>query len=274
MINVLAEWSGELRAQAALFVRAARTSFAYKPALLLGMLTVGISYVVPLLVWRHIYAARAVPLAVPASQLFPYLLLAASLNFVFAMGVEWRVGQRIRLGLIATDLLRPVDFQLTQLTQSLSDVLLNVTMVLPFVGLAYALWGRAALPHDAAAFLAFCGSAFLALLIQFAIAFIFVQTAFITFSNYGIFVAKSALQQTFSGISAPLALFPPALRAVAERLPFCQTIHTPVSIYLGNISGHALLEVLLVQIAWAVGLLLTGRVLFGFSLRYLEIQGG
>ncbi len=269
-----AAWSGELRAQAALFVRAVRTSFAYKPALLLGMLTVGVSYVVPLLVWGHIYAARVVPLAVPSGLLFPYLLMAASLNFVFFMGVESRVGQRIRLGLIATDLLRPVDFQLTQLTQALSDVLLNVTMVLPFVGLSYTLWGRAALPHDAAAGLAFCASAFLALLIQFAISFIFVQTAFITFSNYGVFVAKTALQQTFSGISAPLALFPPALRAVAERLPFCQTIHTPVSIYLGTISGHALLQVLLVQAAWAVGLLLTGRVLLGFSLRYLEIQGG
>jgi ABC-2 type transport system permease protein len=274
MVNVFAAWSGELRAQAALFVRAARTSFAYKPALVLGMLTAGIGYVVPLLVWRHIYAARAAPLAVPASQLFPYLLMAASLNFVCFMGVESRVGQRIRLGLVAIDLLRPVDFQLTQLTQALSDVLLNVTMVLPFVGLSYALWGRAALPHDAAALLAFCASAFLALLIQFAISFIFVQTAFITFSSYGVFYAKTALQQTFSGISAPLALFPPALRAVAERLPFCQTIHTPVSIYLGAISGHALLQVLLVQAAWAVGLLLTGRVLLGFSLRYLEIQGG
>lgn len=277
MTNVFGAWSGELRAQAALFVRAARTSFAYKPALLLGMLTVGISYVVPLLVWRHIYAARAlhaVAMPVPASQLFPYLLMAASLNFVFFMGVESRVGQRIRLGLIATDLLRPVDFQLTQLTQALSDVLLNVTMVLPFVALSYVLWGPAALPHDGMAFVAFCASAFLALLIQFAISFIFVQTAFITFSNYGVFVAKSALQQTFSGISAPLALFPPTLRAVAERLPFCQTIHTPISLYLGTISGPGVIGVLLVQAAWAVGLLLTGRVLLGFSLRYLEIQGG
>jgi ABC-2 type transport system permease protein len=267
-------WVGELRAQAALFMRATRTSFAYKPALLLGMLTVGISYVVPMLVWRYVYAARSQPLAVPASRLFPYLLLAAALNFVFFMGVESRIGQRIRLGLIATDLLRPVDFQLTQLTQALSDVWLNVVMVVPFVVLSYVLWGRAALPHDGLALLGFGASAFLALLIQFAISFIFVQTAFVTFSNYGVFVAKTALQLTFSGISAPLALFPPALRAVAERLPFCHTIHTPVSIYLGAISGQAVWGELCVQAAWAAGLLLGGRWLLGLSLRYLEIQGG
>lgn len=266
--------SGELRAQAALFVRATRTSFAYKPAMLLGMLTVSIGYVVPMLVWRYVYAERGQTLAMPSQQLFPYLLLAASLNFCFLLGVEWRVGQRIRMGLIATDLLRPVDFQLTQLTQALSDLLLNVTTVLPFIGLAYALWGEAALPHDLRAFLGFLVSAFLALLIHFAMSFIFVQTAFVTFSNYGIFVARNALQQAFSGISAPLVLFPPALRGVAESLPFCHTIHTPVSIYLGAISGAALGESLLVQAAWAFGLLLLGRSLLKISLRYLEIQGG
>lgn len=267
-------WAGELRAQAALFVRSARTSFAYKPAMVLGMVTVAIAYVVPMLVWRHVYATRGDTLAVPAMQLFPYLLLAASLNSCFFLGVEWRVGQRIRMGLIATDLLRPVDFQLTQLSQALADVLLNVTMVLPFLALAYALWGGAALPRDGWCLLGFFVSSFLALLIHFALSFIFVQAAFVTFSHYGTFVAKSALQQAFSGLSAPLALFPPGLRAVAEYLPFCHTIHSPVSIYLGTLSGSALWHVLAVQVAWALGLLLSGRLLLSLSLRYLEIQGG
>lgn len=265
---------GELRAQAALFLRAARTGFAYKPAMLLGMLTVGVSYVVPMLVWRHVYASRAEPLAVPAGFLFPYLLLASALNFCLSLGVEWRVGQRIRLGLIATDLLRPVDFQLTQLSQALADLLLNAVMVLPFVGLSYVLWGRAALPHDGWALLGFAPSALLAVLIQFAIAFIFVQTAFITLSNYGVFVARAALQLTFSGVSAPLALFPPALLGVARYLPFCHTIHTPLAIYLGAVAPSQVPLLLATQAAWAVGLLGCGRALLGLSLRYLQIQGG
>jgi ABC-2 type transport system permease protein len=267
-------WAGELQAQTALFLRAARTSFAYKPALVLSMLVSSVGYAVPLLVWRHVYHSRTEPLAVPASQLFPYLLLAALLQFVFFMGVESRVGQRIRLGLIATDLLRPVDFQLTQLSQALADLGLNVTLVLPFVGLAYALWGHAALPAGPGAFAAFGLSAAMAFLIQFSLAFIFVQTAFITLSNYGIFVARNALQQTFAGISAPLALFPPGLRSVAEHLPFCHAIHTPVSIYLGSISGSALWHALAVQAGWALGLLLVGRFTLRLALAHLEIQGG
>ena len=264
----------ELRAQAALFVRSARTAFTYRPALLLSMLTVTITSTVPLLVWRHVYSVRTEPMAVPASQLFPYLVLAACLNFAFFLGVESRVGQRIRMGLIATDLLKPVDFQLMQLTQALADLLLNLTVALPFIGLAFSLWGRAALPASPAAFAAFLLSAGLAFLIQFATSFIFVQSAFFTLSNYGVFFARNALQLTFAGISAPLALFPPSLRTVAEYLPFCHSIHTPVSVYLGSLTGPAVWHALALQSAWAFGMLVTGRALLHFSLLHLDVQGG
>lgn len=264
----------ELRAQLALFVRATRTSFAYRPAIVLSMLTAAVGYAVPMLVWRHIYAERGELLPVPARSLFPYLLLAGVLNFVFTLGVDMRIAQRIRLGLIATDLVKPVDLQLTQLTQSLSDVVFNLVIALPFLVVAHGLWGADALPASWFSLAAFCLSAGLALLIQFALAFIFVQAAFVTYSNYGIFVARNALHQAFSGLSAPLALFPPALHRVADWLPFRHTIHTPVSVYLGAVRGSEVLLTLATQLAWAVGLLMAGRVLLSASLRRLEIQGG
>jgi ABC-2 type transport system permease protein len=214
------------------------------------------------------------PLALPKGQLFAYLVMAACLNFAFFMGVESRVGQRIRLGLVATDLVKPIDFQLLHLTQALADLLANVAVALPFIGFALVTWGDAALPASPGALVGFVLSAGLAFVIQFSISFIFVQSAFFTFSNYGVFFARNALQLTFAGISAPLALFPPSLRAVAERLPFCHCIHTPISIYLGSFAGSAAWHALAVQAAWALGLLVTGRALLHFSLLHLEIQGG
>jgi ABC-2 type transport system permease protein len=264
----------ELATLRALFVRAVRASFAYKPALLLSMLSAGFAYLIPMLVWRHIYAARQQPRLISAAELFPYLLLAGCLNFAFAMNVEARIGQRIRLGLIATDLLRPVDFQLAQLAQALSDGLFNLLLMLPILGIALGVWGRSALPHDGAAFAAFLLSLLLSFVILFAVSFIFVQASFITYSGYGVFVMRNALQQTFSGLSAPLILFPPGLRAVSEWLPFRHTIHTPISIYLGWLNGRAAWHALGAQALWAVSLLALGRFLLGQSLRRFEIQGG
>ena len=265
----------ELATLRALFVRAVRASFAYKPSLLLSMLSAGFAYLIPMLVWRHIYAAgQRQPRLISAAELFPYLLLAGCLNFAFAMNVEARIGQRIRLGLIATDLLRPVDFQLAQLAQALSDGLFNLLLMLPIFGIALGVWGPSALPHDGAAFATFLLSVLLSFVILFAVSFIFVQASFITYSGYGIFVMRNALQQTFSGLSAPLVLFPPGLRAVSEWLPFRHTIHTPVSIYLGWLNGSAAWRALGAQALWAASLLALGRFLLGQSLRRFEIQGG
>ena len=266
--------SAELSTLHALFLRALRASFAYKPALLLSMLSAGFAYAVPMLVWRHIYAEASRPLAIPAARLFPYLLIAGCLNFAFAMNVEGRIGQRIRMGLIATDLLRPVDFQLAQLAQALSDGVFNLVLVVPIFGLALLFWGQNALPSGAAALFAFALSLLLSFVILFAVSFIFVLATFVTNSGYGVFVARNALQQTFSGLSAPLALFPAGLRAVSEWLPFRHTIHTPVSIYLGWLHGAAVLRALGAQVSWALGLLLLGRFLLGRALRRFDIQGG
>jgi ABC-2 type transport system permease protein len=264
----------ELSTLRALFVRAVRASFAYKPALLLSMVSAGFAYLIPMLVWRHIYASRQQPQVISAAALFPYLLLAGCLNFAFAMNVEGRVGQRIRLGLIATDLLRPVDFQLAQLAQALSDGLFNLALMLPVFALAIAIWGPSALPHGVFALGAFSLSLALSFVILFAVSFIFVQASFVTYSGYGVFVMRNALQQTFSGLSAPLVLFPPTLRAVSQWLPFRHTIHTPVAIYLGWLNTAEVWRALGAQALWAASLLWLGRVLLNWSLRRFEIQGG
>jgi ABC-2 type transport system permease protein len=264
----------ELESYVALFVRSVRANFAYRQSLLPSMLSAALSYAVPVLVWRHVYALSPHSHAVPPATMFPYLLLAGSLNYALAIGVESRVGQRIRTGMIATDLLKPVDFQLAQASQAMSDGLFNLLLCVPIAVVAYALLGAGVLPANFWAFCGFMASAVLSFSIMFSIAFLFVQAAFFTNSGYGIFAARSALQQTFSGLSAPLVMFPVWLRATSEWLPFRHTIHSPLSIYLGWTSGAHVLSLLFQQALWAALLFALGRWTLARSLRRLEIQGG
>ncbi|HVJ21148.1 MAG TPA: ABC-2 family transporter protein [Polyangiaceae bacterium] len=273
-MTALAELKAELATLRALFARAVRVNFAYTSALPMTLIGVGFSTVIPMLIWRHVYQVNPRALPLPPDELFSYLLVAGCLNYVSMMNVEGRIGQRIRLGLIAIDLLRPVDFQLGQVTQALADALFNVLVMLPLFALAVLLWGEAALPESLPALAAAAVSALLGMTILFAISYIIVQAAFVTYSGYGVFVARNALQLTFSGLSAPLVLFPDRLRTIAEWLPFRHTIHTPVSIFVGWIDGAAIARALLAQLVWAAALLLFGRWLLGVSLRRFEVQGG
>jgi ABC-2 type transport system permease protein len=93
-------------------------------------------------------------------------------------------------------------------------------------------------------------------------------------SGYGIFFLRGALHQVFSGLSAPLVMFPPPLRAVAEALPFHHEIETPARLWLGLVPGREVPALLATQAAWAFGLILTGELIFSAVMRRHQIQGG
>src|SRR5581483_2603159 len=93
-----------------------------------ALITSGVVYAIPMLVWRQVYTENPGGLSISRAKMFPYLLMAYCVSYALAVGIEWRIGQRIRSGLIATDLLKPIDFQLSQAFQCLSECLFNGTL--------------------------------------------------------------------------------------------------------------------------------------------------
>ncbi len=256
-----------------LFGRSLRASFAYRASTVTSLVTAVFMYAIPMLVWRQVYAQNP-NLGISKAKMFPYLLLAGCVNYAMGMSVEFRIGQRIRQGLIATDLLKPVDFQIAQGIQALSDGLFNGALGMVFFFCGYLVLGKDILPASLFSFGLFLVSFLLAFLIQYFVCFVFVQGAFYTYSGYGIFAARGALQQTFSGMIAPLTFYPPFLKAAGEWLPFRHIIYTPVSIYMGWAQGAEALDLILQQLAWMTGLYLLGKFLMIKSLKQLEVQGG
>jgi len=114
----------------------------------------------------------------------------------------------------------------------------------------------------------------LGFLIGFGISYLMVQAAFLLQSGYGVFFARAAVHQIFSGLSAPLIMFPAGLRNAAEVLPFHHEIETPVRIWLGHATGREAGALLAAQAAWGVGLIVTGELIFRAVMRRHQIQGG
>ena len=259
---------------ASLFVRSLKASFAYRASTVTSVISSTLVYAIPMMVWWRVFQQNPSGMVVSKAQMFPYLLLAACVNYGLSMSVEFRIGQRIRQGLIATDLLKPVDFQISQGIQALSDGLFNGALGMLVFGCGYMALGKEVLPTSGSSFALFWVSFLLAFLIQYFVCFVFVQGAFYTYSGYGIFAARGALHQTFSGLSAPLALYPPFLKAAGEWLPFRHTVHTPVAIYMGWVKGWDAVDLVLQQVLWALGLYLLGKLLMIQALKQLEVQGG
>jgi ABC-2 type transport system permease protein len=203
-----------------------------------------------------------------------YLVTAFLVNSLLVMSVEMRFLQRVRMGLVAGDLLRPLGFLAFQLAQATGDVLVNVLYAVPLYALGLAFIGSALLPASFVAGLLAVPSILLGFLIAFGVSYLIVQASFVLQSGYGVFFLRSALHQVFSGLSAPLVMFPPTLRSVANALPFHHEIETPARIWLGLAAPSEIPRLLCVQAAWACGLIGTGELIFGAVMRRHQIQGG
>jgi ABC-2 type transport system permease protein len=266
--------SASLYAFWALTRKTLRARMAYRASTLLSVLTSAAGYSVFLLVWAAVYRHRGNTLTLPASQAFPYLVAALVFNFTLASVLEHRAGLRIMRGLITADLTKPMGFLQWHLAQALGDLMGNALLALPIAAIGFIGLGEGLAPPSLSAALLGFVSVLLAFLVNFAIGFLTIQAFFVTDCYYGVAFTRSALHQAFSGLAAPLALFPAPLRAVAAGLPFRHVIETPARVWLGQVEGLAALRCLFLQALWAAGLLALGSVVFRVALRRIQIQGG
>ncbi len=258
------------RAYVSFFKKSLQAHLAYGGAFFVSLLANAVGFALILLVWRHAWRGPEEQRA----SFFAYLTIAFAVNFSLNLFLERSIGERIREGLIATDLVKPVDFQRLYMAQSLSDMLFQVFLALAAVAVAVPFLGTALAPASWAHAGYGLISLGLAFFVQYFLCFVFVQGIFITYQNYGVFATRLALHQALSGTFAPIESYPPTLRAVAEWLPFQHVVYTPTSIFLGRVPLERVSTLLLHQALWAVALYALGRWIFSLVLRQMTVQGG
>ena len=169
------------------------------------------------------------------------------------------------------DLYRPVDLQLWWLANDVGRASFQLLGrgVVPFaVG---ALFFPTALPGEPAVWAAFLVSLLLALLVGFAIRYLFALSVFWMLDGQG---AAQALMVTgifCSGMTLPLNAFPGALGEVVRVLPWAAQLQVPADVLMGE---TAPLGAFAFQAAWAVVLLAVGRLVQSAATRRVVVQGG
>lgn len=254
--------------------KTAKTRLTYRLSTVLALLASGIAYSVILLVWLRVYRENPNPGPLPLSKMLAYLVTAFVTSEVLTLGTDWRVLQRVRMGLIATDVIRPLGFVTFQMAQAVGDLCVNLLFALPIFGVGLYFVGGGMLPLSPASALLGLVSGALGFFVSFGMTFLIVQAIFVLHSGYGVVTAKVALYQVFSGLSAPLVMFPEPLRNVAVWLPFRHIIETPVTVWLGHAEPATALRLMLGQAAWAAALIAAGSLIFNAVLKKHQVQGG
>jgi ABC-2 type transport system permease protein len=180
----------------------------------------------------------------------------------------------VHSGEIASDLLKPLNIFHFWLARDLGRAVVNLVLRGVVIMLLYALIFELVTPQSWAQWLAVSMSLFLSWLVCFCFAFVVNLAAFWTpnASGIGRFWFFSAL--FFSGFMMPLAFFPAWVQTVANLTPFPHMLNTSVEIYLGILTGPAVMPALALQLFWVMVLSLLGQLVLRLGVRRLVILGG
>lgn len=282
--NVLQPWRRTLTATLGLYAYFIRLAFLKFLAYRLRYYTGVVSYTIFVSGHYYIYTALFASAASLSSDgLIGGLTLEEMITYV---AISW-IGRSFYFNNIARDLMRmitegeiamqlikPYHVQTMMMFEAIGESAFRLVMfTLPIMVVVVPLF-KIQRPADPAlygwTFLSFC----LALVIYSQFNFLLGCLAFYMKNIQGVLRAKMVSMDFLTGVVVPFTFFPEWVQTVVSWLPFQGISYIPVTIYLGKRTGGDLTQALLLQVAWAVGLAVAGRLVWRFSVRHVIVQGG
>jgi ABC-type uncharacterized transport system permease subunit len=225
------------------------------------------------MVWTAVYAGQAEVDGLPLEQLIAYLTLAnLQLWVMFPVLAEY-IGARVRDGLVAQELARPVPFLVQMVGYQVGDTAAGLPFIVLALPAALFLGGLLppASPVTAALYVVSLGLGWLVVVMTGLVIGI---VSFWTTEVGGFMTIHGFVSRFFAGAFVPLALMPPWLGQLAGVLPFRAQAEIPLSIYLGQASGVEVPALMAVQLFWVFALFALARALWGLAVRRVVVYGG
>lgn len=250
-----------------------QTVLIYRANVLFSLGSVLLQIYLLRVVWTAVYAGRPSVEGIDLSTLVPYVTLATLQAALLNPEIAMHLRERVREGKVALDLARPAPFLGQMMAMQVGDT----AGLLPFLALALpfaAILGDLVPPASTSAALLYAASLALAYLIMLLIGLLLGLMAFWTVEVWGFLAIYRHVSRFFAGALIPFWFFPPALRAVAEVLPFQTQAFIPISIYLGQTTRQEAVTAIALQATWVATL--AGLILIGwyFTRQRIIIQGG
>lgn len=261
-----------MRGYRALVRAVALSVLAYRANFLLGLGAVFFQLVALLAVWRVVLSQSSVE-GFTWPQMRAYLLVAFAAGTLVSLVGDFRMAFRIQSGLVALDLVKPIDYQRARFAEMLGGVWIELVVIAVVGAGTIAVTGGVDTPAGPA--LALFGVSMLLLVpLKFIIVYASTLACFWTQSFIGVQWARLAVMNLLSGALIPLAYLPHWLATVAQWSPFAGLTSTPALIFIGRVGVRDGLVLVAVQLAWVVVLWFGARLLWRVAVRRLTVNGG
>jgi ABC-2 type transport system permease protein len=192
------------------------------------------------------------------------------LGFILLWGTN-ELAERVRSGDVVVDLYRPWNLQGALLAEDVGrGGYAFLTRLVPPMVFGMLLFPFQ-FPENAVQWPLFLVSALIALVICFGCRFLIDISSFWLIDNRGLYGFWNVSSGLLCGLTVPIAFFPEWARDVLWMTPFPSLLQAPIDVFLGH--GDPV-ELLLLQVFWAVLLLAAGHFTLRRAVRKVVLQGG
>jgi ABC-2 type transport system permease protein len=252
---------------------------AYRGDFLLGTILRFFPVITTILLWKAVFKGTEQRRIAGFSEhrMIAYLLLIhISRMFSSMPGLSATVARDIREGTLKKYLLQPLDMIGYLLSyRAAHKVAYITTSAGPYAGLFLLCSGYfVGLWPDALTLLAYAVSLLLAFVIGFFFETSMGMAGFWFLEVTSLLWVVNTVNYFVSGQMFPLDLLGPPWDTLLKWLPFQYLAYFPAVVFLREVQGRALIEGLLLELAWAVLLILLSRWLFARGLRRYSAYGG
>ncbi len=250
---------------------------AYRLRYFTGILTYFLFVSVHFFIWSAVFAGRGPAETVNGftlAEMITYVSIGWICRSLYHSNIDVEVDDLVRTGQISIYLLRPVNFQLMEITHAAGESLFRLLFFTLPISIIIFLVFPVGLPANFSSGVLFIIATGFSFLILASLNFLVGMLAFSFKSIEGVMRAKYYMVQLFSGLLLPLTFFPDWFESVLEFLPFKLIAYVPLQIYLGKITPSNTPSVFLEEFIWLVVLVLLGRSLWLKAFAKLTLQGG
>ncbi len=230
--------------------------------------------------WRAVYAGKAdgsVEIAgYSLAQMISYYLVLTIVESLTAVTEDdWQIAADIKDGNISQFLLKPIDYLTYRLCLYFSGRLVfTVCALLPVTLFIASHRAYFHLPADVATWFAFGLSTVLTGLLQFFMSYTMALLAFWVLEVSTFIFILFAFEYIAGGHLFPIDILPPAAQQLLMLTPFPYQLFFPVNVYLGRITGDALVHGLVIQLLWVIATYGLARLVWARGIRKYSAVGG
>jgi ABC-2 type transport system permease protein len=227
--------------------------------------------------WQAIYAGKSGDVSgYTLAGMISYYLLVTLIEAMTAVTEDdWQIAADIKDGHISQFLTRPLDYLHYRFCLFVAGRAVYTLAAAAPVGL-FLCWHHQYLlpPASAAALGVFLVSLILSAVLQFLLSCLVAMLAFWVIEISTFVFILLAFERMASGQMFPLDILPGWVADVLHWTPFPYTMFFPAGVYLGKVTGPALLHGLLLQACWVIAIHGLVRWVWQQGLRKCTVVGG